>query len=239
MLKKTLAQGSLLLPFLLLGGFLLVPACSEKDAGTDEDAPDPPGACEGEEPLYLLADSAGGAGGAQGEHELTDEESGLVECSDGRINLERTFACGEPLTFDLTEMECDEWSYTDLDDDPNASYPYYPEVCGQIADPGCDGAPCLVEVGCRDDADCEEWEFCLCATEAQVASRCVRAECKSDDDCPSGECGALEGPCPGAILTFACRTAEDECATNDDCPDNQACRLDSRERRICTTFICE
>lgn len=72
-------------------------------------------ACEGET-LFLLADAAGGGAGglmAQPEHVLTDEESGLVQCGDERINREKAVDCGDPLTFDLAGLTCEDFSFTE------------------------------------------------------------------------------------------------------------------------------
>lgn len=218
MLKKFSVKKTLVVPLVLLGGSLFVPACDD-EAGTGDGPSNggAPGACEGEE-LFLLADAAGGgAGGVTGqpEHRVTDKESGLVQCRDGRVNREKAVECGEPLTFDLAGLICDDMPISNYD--PDFSYSYFPEVCGQLTELTCEHPPCLVQVGCQSDADCAEEEVCVCATEVQRASRCVPAFCKGAEDCESGECGAVGSDCQSDILGFACRTAQDECQSDEEC----------------------
>jgi hypothetical protein len=127
--------------------------------------------------------------------------------------------------------------------DPVASVPECPEDYHQrecatdddCADGGvCGAAPsgfteCSCWSVCGSDADCGADEACLCALERvssdgrgnhvslSDAHQRVAADCRSDADCESGECGALIGPCGHDIFAFYCRTKDDECRSNLEC----------------------
>jgi hypothetical protein len=73
---------------------------------------------------------------------------------------------------------------------------------------------CECRPTCLHDADCGAGRACACDSDA-----CVTALCRSNDDCGSGHCGAVQeaGGCR-EILGFKCRSVTDVCDSDDDCP---------------------
>ncbi len=175
--------------------------------------------CDGRDLLLLTETLEGGAGGMTGApvHMVSEEKSGLVQCSAGRINRAEALDCGPPLTFDR-HVFCDE------------NWPEYGEFCLPPEwDESCADGTCLVTTGCRTDEECASDEVCVCASEAQSVSRCVLAGCRTNDDCESGECGARTHTCRSEVDAFACRTDQDECRNDEDCGDGpDQCDYDTK-----------
>ena len=158
--------------------------------------------------------------------QVDGSRSGFEACRkhDGRfayLNREAAVACsGDPLA---TVPACLEDYGGDCTTDDECSDG---DVCGQALSGWADCA-CLPV--CGSDADCGTDEACVCALTpipsgehgmdvyAARTDVCVTAQCRSDADCESGECGALIGPCGDAVLGFYCRTKDDECRGNYEC----------------------
>ncbi|NUP11277.1 MAG: ferritin-like domain-containing protein [Polyangiaceae bacterium] len=92
------------------------------------------------------------------------------------------------------------------------------------------GAPmratyCNCDYSCASDADCAKDEVCVCGdTSGQKQSKCAKAACKTDADCPSGTCAlsAYFNGCHTA-LQLACKSDTDACKADADCTGGTHC----------------
>jgi hypothetical protein len=145
--------------------------------------------------------------------------TGYVRCADGAIN--RTSAEPAPTELDLPRCEGTEDSRaceTDADctDGPNGAcltftYDFDPTTsCGCV-------------YPCGTDADCRSGEICLAPgiVTGNEWATCVRADCTTDADCATDECGisTYNDGC-GYTQSATCREpAVDSCRTASECPD--------------------
>ena len=79
---------------------------------------------------------------------------------------------------------------------------------------------------CKTDADCPADRYCWCGSleypGGESNNRCVPfGNCRTDDDCASGQCGIDVGSYCDATLT--CRTSADTCHATTDCSEPNAC----------------
>jgi hypothetical protein len=91
---------------------------------------------------------------------------------------------------------------------------------------GLHGSYCDCIYPCLSDSECEDNQVCMCPFGApgRYAAMCTDADCKVNDDCDSGECGAVYyfNGC-GMTASLQCRTQKDTCRTSSDCSDAAAC----------------
>jgi hypothetical protein len=139
------------------------------------------------------------------------EASGWVRCEDGALNRLAAGTCDQPPPGTAcTESGVGECAAdSDCGTHPRGrcirtSTAELTEQCGCV-------------YPCETDADCAVDQLCLC--DAAEGARCVHADCRSNQDCDSGECGlsASEYSGCGIGLSVACRTVEDACHGLDDC----------------------
>ena len=94
---------------------------------------------------------------------------------------------------------------------------------------------------CSADADCGDEGACICAFDGMHSfNQCVRAQCTTGADCPSGECG-LSRFC-GLVSRLVCRTPADECSGDEQCSGSEAephCTYyGSSESFRCDPWVC-
>jgi len=142
-------------------------------------------------------------------------DTGYVQCADGAINRAQVLACPDPIDARAcagTEghRTCD--TDADCTDKPNG---YCMGGSGQI------GTYCGCIYPCLSDAECAPNEACICpgvGPRHLNAATCAPAECKVNDDCGSGECGAsfYFNGCQ-VDVALACRDGGDSCHSQTDC----------------------
>lgn len=97
---------------------------------------------------------------------------------------------------------------------------------------------CLCVLICDEDADCEPDEACLCRLDRAeegwstipARNECGPAECRTNADCPSGECALSPDMCQNADGLF-CRTEDDACRDEGDCEGPTLCAFSSERGR--------
>lgn len=116
-------------------------------------------------------------------------------------------------------------------------------ACVHIAGNGDMASKCGCAYACASDADCAAGSVCtppeVFANRAAYPT-CQPAQCVTDSDCASGECGvvAYETGCTSRIY-HACREeTADECRTDNDCADEQACGFESQSDFACVSTEC-
>jgi hypothetical protein len=132
--------------------------------------------------------------------------TGVESCPDGSLHRYTTVPCTN--TIFVLDYECIEY---DCGGCPSG------QVCAKVE---IDFGPeCLCVKPCASDADCAPDEACYCY-HTDVA-RCLKADCRTDADCSSYECGVSWTQC-GYINRLACRSALDECHGEAQCTDLDA-----------------
>jgi hypothetical protein len=93
--------------------------------------------------------------------------------------------------------------------------------------------------GCTQDSDCKPGMACVCGSPAGV---CVRAGCRTDQDCRGSYCSAIEGQdCnERPSWAIACTTSEDECESHAQCDSGELCGRADSGQTTChrPEFIC-
>jgi hypothetical protein len=97
---------------------------------------------------------------------------------------------------------------------------------------------------CSSDRDCPGGLGCVCAAEVRTAggvrrslaaqNRCLRIECRSEQDCGGAECAMSYRSCSGYDGAF-CRGPNDGCRVVTDCGAGESCVYDRASKR----FRCE
>lgn len=170
--------------------------------------------------------------GAQTPIEVNGNATGFFRCEDGSIRRSEAVACAAPSPESLPVCTGDEEMIACQSDADCTEFPNLEGHCAREATSGGTlGDDVIYTCGCvytcSADAACGDGEVCHCPTlETSLPARelyptCVAADCATDDDCASGECGfAATSPYEGAdvvYLSYACRTPDDECRGIDDC----------------------
>lgn len=126
------------------------------------------------------------------------------------------------------------------DDECNYKPHGYCELSG-----GNNGFPpiCNCTYLCSDDADCSDGEVCL-SPEAHdlplVWPVCVEAECRTNSECPSSQCGVASIPnCGHGEAKMVCRTAMDECNDATDCSGGEKNCFSFEDRLVCASDACD
>ncbi len=193
------------------------PPASDDDGGKQPPEPAPDLSCEGD----TLLTNASGA------------KTGFAQCEDGSLHRVEAVACTVP--------------------DPTNACPGGKDVEGDCkADADCTARPhgrcityqpmmyhepekvfCGCQYSCETDADCGEGQACICPGSIKMGRgsdfpsglpQCIPAECATDTDCASRECGAAvynNGCYEDAALK--CRTPGDACRTDDACKEGESC----------------
>ncbi len=97
---------------------------------------------------------------------------------------------------------------------------------------------------CFSDADCDADEACLCDGSGLGGggNSCVRADCRTNNDCSPGfACSPTFGGCGHytGFIGFECHTAADECTVDADCGGAAYCAFDSAVSHwACSTSEC-
>lgn len=176
--------------------------------------------------LASLASCGSGANRCDDPKPVLDPDgdpSGLIACDDGAINRgsdapSPTAIEGLTCPPDVPNGDCE--VDADCVDGSHGRClgfdAYYPT-------PGDERCGCTYS--CAHDDECAANEACLHPTDLALAAQvghglCVPAGCRSDADCPSGECGLSvwqNGGC-GTVVQFQCRDAAvDTCRAPADC----------------------
>ncbi|MCB9741496.1 MAG: ferritin-like domain-containing protein [Alphaproteobacteria bacterium] len=156
--------------------------------------------------------------------------SGFERCADGTVNRPAALTADATVNAPScagTEDYQDCNSDADCTDGPNAkcisaTYDFSGEsYCGCV-------------YACETDADCDPGQICLADGVIETGrdwASCVTAECATNADCESGECGltAFDDGC-GPVPELACRGDDDPCRLDSDCATaNEECGLVSGE----------
>ncbi len=166
-----------------------------------------------------------------------DTDSGIVRCEDGALNRLSAASCGIPSDEACFGGSGSCTKHSDCTEFPNGSCQAYPSML-----PFETGGTCGCTYGCTTDADCTDGYACLCPgiSSFYAGSRCVLAECKTNADCPSGECGFMEfnNGCNTDVM-FACRDAEkDECHSSATCSGQQCAKITNGSPWMCSGPTC-
>lgn len=193
-------------------------------------------------------ESTGGVAGCGGvEFVLSEDhaiEAGIELCPDGAAHRHTAVACPFPLAVKPCE-------------NPNFGCFKDPAACEVLGDGLCNTVydiSCRCQYPCEIDADCAPGAACLCNSVLELEmggtmqgmsfSQCVRADCRTDADCPEGRrCNLSPGIC-GDYVSLHCETAEDECLTGQECFEKKLgnlCQFSPEQQRwVCTEMaFCE
>lgn len=101
---------------------------------------------------------------------------------------------------------------------------------------------CGCSYGCASDADCGEGMICACggdATGYPGSSRCIPADCTTDEACGTSLCALASGDdgC-GVSYRTACLTENDGCTVDADCEDYVDCFPQAEGDWQCESFCC-
>ncbi|MEZ4314857.1 MAG: hypothetical protein R3F14_43135 [Polyangiaceae bacterium] len=169
--------------------------------------------------------SGGGAAACDGATAIlqpSGEESGFVQCDDGRIYREKKVTCELTATQTCEGNEEELQCVTDADCTalPNGHCQHYTyQGPGTIT-----GCGCYYE--CATDEDCEAGAACMCAgVDGASSPVCVTAgDCHSGEDCPGAECGLsiYDDGC-GKSRWLYCQDGGGACLADKDCPAGEQC----------------
>jgi hypothetical protein len=163
-------------------------------------------------------------------------DTGYVQCADGAINRVFPVRCVKPITAPRCIGTEGHRSCTTDAECGDAPHGFCMHGMGQI------GEYCSCIYPCLDDSECATGQACICpdlAKNGPSVSMCAPAECKSNADCPSGECGAsIHFNGCGHELSLQCREAGDSCRSNDQC-EHGTCSALVRGEQDPVSFKCE
>ncbi len=168
----------------------------------------------------------------------TGADSGFVRCADGTLNRSTAVAtvpayAGSACIGDEEYLSCT----TDAD---CTAAPY--GFCAHEDLVPSDEASCGCVYSCTTDDDCGDGSACVPKNIGPrvYATVCVPADCRTDADCDSGECGlsSYNDGC-GTTTRLQCRDDRvDECRADTDCAD-QCASSDDHARFECRTTNCD
>ncbi|MEZ4307178.1 MAG: ferritin-like domain-containing protein [Polyangiaceae bacterium] len=150
--------------------------------------------------------------------------SGYDKCPDGTIHRVSAVACESSVPACLlNEVNIFCKSDADCTAAPNGKCAHveYTDFGGG-ADTYCD---CVYP--CTDDSDCSAGQACICPGVVPTDrpwAQCSASECRTNDDCASGECGvsSYNDGC-GWVTNLVCRDDTDICRVAADCEDGTEC----------------
>ncbi|MBX2800604.1 MAG: hypothetical protein KTR31_23190 [Myxococcales bacterium] len=149
--------------------------------------------------------------------------TGYVQCSDGSINRE---SVREAVGSDVLNPTCNLTNVTGVVECREDA------DCGDLGIGHCfmqtDKAvrSCLCEYPCQTDEDCGDGFACMQRFTGATVSTCEPVECRTNDDCASGECGRMrmgDDSCMFAPVTLVCREHSDGCRSDSDCGPGATC----------------
>jgi len=164
------------------------------------------------------------------------EGSGFEVCVDDTINKVGPAMCGVPTggTCMGTEDNLGCSADSDCTERPNG-------VCNSFAGGFDPQSSCNCVYYCATDADCGDQQTCVCESPEGSLDYgiCVYAECESNADCPSGECGvsAWNDGC-GVDTSVGCRTPNDQCRVDADCDEYEQCAFSAQDGWQCVSAGC-
>lgn len=165
-----------------------------------------------------------------------DRSEGFEVCSDDTVNKVGPASCSVPGAGTCTGTEQDLACTTDADctEFPNGVCNSFPEGFDGLSRCGC-------QYFCSSDDDCDDDRTCVCESPngALEYGICVQADCQSNDDCASGQCGisAWNDGC-GVETRAGCRSPDDQCRSSQDCGDVEQCAYSPDEGWRCVTAGC-
>jgi hypothetical protein len=196
------------------------PSDSGDTAGSDPDCQDP---------VSLLLNSG--------------EPSGYEQCADGAVN--RVSAENFGRDWDVDACRGDEGDFSCRADEDCTARPN--GICASqlnIWDTGVDPSYCGCVYPCESDNDCKENEACHppeVGDETTPWPECVGANCRTNDDCESGECGYGEHH-NGCYWQqeLVCHSDNDTCHANGECEPSDQCYPSGDDNEwACTEQDCD
>ncbi len=164
---------------------------------------------------------------------VDNQPTGYSICGDGSVHRSRAVACEIPAVLENacpggdSEGPCQ--TDADCGEKPHGRCIAYPRGPWARADTK---TYCGCHYACIGDNDCAADEVCVCTGALAFRDgrkdtklpRCEPAECRTDSDCSSGECGAAIhfNGCSEAV-TIACREGGDACRTHGACEEGRSC----------------
>ncbi|MBX2802046.1 MAG: hypothetical protein KTR31_30475 [Myxococcales bacterium] len=172
-----------------------------------------------------------------------DPQTGFEHMPDGSVNRvasvplsPRDFPFGEEDCYGTTSREVPECVASGCTAKPH----------GRCAQSSCFNTWCECVYGCSSDADCESDEACLRPDHGLEGGlpfpQCVPASCRTNDDCPSTECGVMVAMDSEIHqMRLHCRTPEDQCRAPADCQRGYTCALwlESTWECVCAGCWCD
>ncbi len=167
----------------------------------------------------------------------TGQPNGYVRCADGAINRESVLACAQPITAPACKgtedhRSCD--TSAQCTERPNG---FCMGGWGQV------GTYCSCVYPCLSDAECGTNEACMCPgieDGGPSVAECAPAECKTNSDCASGECGAsIHFNGCHHEQSLRCRDPNDACRNDAACENGGCAALDRDRGDQAIAFNCE
>lgn len=196
----------------------------------------------------------GPAGSCEGSTAILDADgaaTGYERCDDGTIHRVTAVATSSEIEGESCRGT-EEYRSCDTDADCTGGpiarclHDDYVELGGRLVPDADTGSPgddgCFCAYSCASDADCDEGEACVPAgivDKDGTWATCVPAECQTDVECTSGECGISSFHDGCSYQThLTCRDDDDACRTDEECTEGTCAVSYGEYTYECQTVEC-